>query len=589
MRISQLAGLAAMIALIATVACSGANAQRQPCQQIRKACLAAGFHQGGAKAGEGVINDCLAPLMSGLPQRPNASIPLPTVDRQLVAECKRVNPKFGGPMASMTVAPPLSANPEPVPVAGPPPTRTDRPNIVFILADDFSWDLLSPDLIEQSMPNVARMRREGATFLSYFVTDSLCCPSRSSIFTGKLPHNTNVFTNTPPLGGYGAFMAHNDDAHTFALTLQQAGYKTAMLGKYLNGYEPATNGVPQGWSEWDVDGDQGYGEFNYPLNQNGTVLVHPDYLTDVVSKLGRLFIGKSAAEPFFIEIATFAPHAPYIPAPRDADHFPGLTYPRGPSWGVRPDAAAPQWLQQIPPMRPGEIAAIEKAHRMRVQSDQAIDEMIGDIRALLARAGLDRNTYIVFSSDNGYHMGEYSLRPGKMTPFDTDIRVPLIIVGPGVPAGRTVSEITENVDLAPTFAEIAGRARGQTGPLDPDGHSLMPLLRADGAAEHESWRHVALVEHRHPVKDPTDPDIPEPSSGNPPSYEAVRLPGSMYVEYDDPQHEVGYYDLKADPLEMRNIVSSLTPAQRKRLHDILTVNSTCVGVQACWAAQQQLP
>jgi N-acetylglucosamine-6-sulfatase len=449
-----------------------------------------------------------------------------------------------------------------------------KPNIVFILTDDLALNLVP------YMPNVLAMEKEGTTFANYFVTDSLCCPSRSSIFTGKFPHNTGVFTNNARDGGYATFLAHGNEPLTFAVALQRGGYQTAMLGKYLNGYFPVRHGVPVGWNEWDVAGDA-YREFNYNLNQNGRVVHYKgepkDYLTDVLAGLGETFIRKSEPGPFFIEIATFAPHAPYIPAPRDADKFSGLTAPRSPAFGARPGPDAPKWLQAIPPLKPADIANIDKAFRMRVQSVQAVDEMIGQLRSLLAH---DNNTYVVFSSDNGLHMGEYSLRPGKMTPFETDIHVPLVVVGPGVAKGQVVHAIVENVDLCPTFTELGG----VSAPTAPDGHNLVPLLRGSAVTD---WRHVALIEHRSPPYDPTDPDLPLLRLENPTSYEALRTEEAMYVEYTD--GEIGYYDLRRDPDELKNVASSLPATQRQRLHDVLRANEECKGAAACWNAQRLTP
>jgi len=457
------------------------------------------------------------------------------------------------------------------------PAKTpQKPNIVFILTDDLATNLLA------YMPNVQAMQREGTTFTNYFVTDSLCCPSRSSIFTGKFPHNTGVFTNQPPEGGYEIFNSQGNESHTFAVALQHNGYKTAMLGKYLNGYLPRRHGVPPGWNEWDVAG-AGYPEFNYALNQNGRIFRYgnspDDYLTDVVARVGEAFMHKSAGHPYFIEIATFAPHAPYIPAPRDADKFPDLTAPRTPAYAARPDANAPPWLKAILPLRPGEMLNINKAFRMRAQSVVAVDKMIAEIRALLAAAGED-NTYIFFSSDNGYHMGEYSLRPGKMTPFDTDIRVPLVVVGPGVAKGQVVDAITENVDLGPTFAELGEVSER----LSPDGRSLLPLLRGDHSS---AWRDLALIEHHHPMANASDPDAPIPHGGNPPTYSALRSPDALYVEYEG--GEVNYYDLTHDPDELHNIAPTLPAPKRKQWHNTLQSNTTCHGADPCWAAQHLAP
>ena len=213
---------------------------------------------------------------------------------------------------------------------------------------------------------------------------------------------------------------------------------------------------------------------------------------------------------------------------------------------------------------------------MRAQSVLAVDKMIGQIRAALAALGLDRDTYVVFSSDNGLHMGEYSMRPGKMTPFDIDVRVPLVIVGPGVARGRVVEEIVENVDLAPTFTELAGAGA----PLSPDGRSLVPLFQS-GASE---WRRMALIEHRRPFPDATDPDAPMLHAENPTSYEALRTAKAMYVEYET--GEVGYYELGTDPEELRNVAATLPDAARQRWHDVLRANRECRGTEACWSAQR---
>ncbi len=451
-----------------------------------------------------------------------------------------------------------------------------KPNIIFILTDDLSWNLV------QYMPNLLAMQKDGTTFSNYFVTNSLCCPSRSSIFTGKFPHNTRVLTNTKPDGGYEGFNAQGNESQTFAVALQRGGYKTAMLGKYLNGYLPIRHGVPKGWSEWDVAG-HGYPEFKYNLNQNGRIVHYgsqpADYLTDVVAGLADAFIRKSSQGPFFIEIATFAPHGPYIPAPRDAERFPGLTAPRTAAFGARPGPDAPRWLKSIPPLGPNDIQKIDEHFRMRAQSVLAIDKMIGQIRSTLAGLGLD-NTYVVFSSDNGLHMGEYSLRPGKMTPFDIDVRVPLIVVGPGVPKGQVVSAIAENVDLCPTFTELGGASS----PTSPDGRSLVPLLRGNPVAD---WRHMALIEHHRPFPDPSDSDAPLPHAANPTSYAALRTDSALYVEYED--GELGFYDLSRDPEALTNVAPGLPAAIRERWHDVLRANKECRGAQACWDAQRLTP
>jgi len=446
------------------------------------------------------------------------------------------------------------------------------PNIVFVLTDDLSWNLV------RYMPHVQDLQRRGMTFSRYYVTDSLCCPSRSSIFSGRYPHNTRIFTNKVPDGGFDAFHARGEEGSTWATDLQAAGYRTAMMGKYLNGYLPGgvVDGkrlyIPPGWNEWDVAGN-GYGEFNYNLNQNGQ-LVHyglqpQDYLTDVVGGRAVQFINGAAdaGQPFALEVATFAPHAPYTPATRNAMDFPGLTAPRTPAFDFQ-NTDAPRWLSGHAPLTPQQIAQIDQAFRKRAQSVEAVDDMIGNIESTLQARGLADNTYIVFSSDNGYHMGEHRLLPGKMTAFDTDIRVPLVVAGPGVPAGKTTTKIAENVDLRPTFDGIAGATVSRS----VDGHSLVSLLRGRTPS---GWRTGALIEHHGPDHARGDPDLPLPGGGNPATYDALRTKDAVYVEYHNGQRE--YYSLIRDPDQLHNAYRRLSHARRTRLHDQLAALRRCRG------------
>jgi len=460
-----------------------------------------------------------------------------------------------------------------------PQSGVRRPNIVFVLTDDLSMDLLP------YMPQVQALQRNGMTFNNYFVSDSLCCPSRSSIFTGEFPHNTGVFTNAGPMGGLRAFYEHGDEDRTFNIALQNAGYRTAMMGKYINGYLEgsrrafiANTAVPPGWSEWDVAG-WGYREFNYKLNIDGTIHHYGhaprDYLTDVIARRGVRFINRSTSmgRPFFLELATFAPHTPYVPAPRDAGLFPGLTAPRPPSFDVLP-VNPPSWLAGHPPLTLHQMARINWAFRRRVQDVQSVDELIARVRAALAADGQANNTYIVFSSDNGLHTGEYRLTPGKLTAFDTDIHVPLVVTGPGVPVGTSSDEMTENVDLAQTFTQM-----GQTSMDTGDGHSLLALMHGELP---DDWRNAVLIEHHGPKPDSNDPDRQDRSSGNPPSYEAMRTPRFLYAEYDNGQRE--FYDLQTDPYELDNVAATLSPADLAQLHADLTMLEQCQGESSCWTA-----
>jgi N-acetylglucosamine-6-sulfatase len=554
-------------------------AEPGPCQQIVAACESAGFVRGGAAAGNGVVRDCIEPIMRGAaPPRP-ASKALPEISPQVVSACREENPAFGQVPAQAQAGAqgPPAAPPSPAGATQRPSVAAAtgrRPNIVFILTDDLAWNLVA------YMPRVLAMQKAGTTFANYFVTDSLCCPSRSSIFTGRYPHDTGVFRNTGEDGGYLVFRDRGHENATFAKWLSAVGYRTAMLGKYLNGYLPARHPPAPGWSSWAVAGN-GYPEFNYNLNQDGRIVHHgsapDDYLTDVLSGLAVRFIKQAGDTPFLLEVATFAPHAPYTPAPRDADALPGLRAPRTPAFNAAPDADAPKWLLGHPELSAADMAMIDGDFRKRAQSALAVDRMIGELQSAVAAIGQENNTYFVFSSDNGYHMGEHRLMPGKMTAFDEDIRVPLIVTGPGVPAGVVLDEIVDNVDLCPTFAELGGAAVA----ANVDGRSLVPLLRGQPGAQ---WRGVALVEHRGPHRDPTDPDAPAARSGNPTTYEAIRALTSVYIEYDDGERE--YHDLVTDPQELRNTFRLLSAAQKAALHATLEAVKNCHDAASCQVAER---
>ncbi len=210
----------------------------------------------------------------------------------------------------------------------------------------------------------------------------------------------------------------------------------------------------------------------------------------------------------------------------------------------------------------------------------AIDEMVGSLRATLKSLGVADRTLVVFSSDNGFHMGEYSLKYSKMTPFDIDNRVPLVVVGPGVPAGAVATEIAANTDLAPTFAALAGGP----GPLKPDGVSLLSLIAGQPTG---AWRQNVMIAHRRTEHNPKDPDATKPQKYDPISYEALRTEGHLYVEYVS--GEVSLYDLKADPYALVNIAGGTDPARLKRFHEALEGVRSCRGAEECWQAESIAP
>jgi N-acetylglucosamine-6-sulfatase len=466
-----------------------------------------------------------------------------------------------------------------------------RPNIVFVLTDDLSWNLMT----EQFAPHIMDLARRGMTFDHFFVPDSLCCPSRATIFTGLYPHDTHVETNYPPDGGFQKFQEEHLDQRTYAVDLHGNGYQTSMLGKYLNNYgdpmNPSSAPVPPGWTDWHVSNSTGYGEYDFRQNDNGafnTYTGNDNYGVDVINRQTQQFIQKNTHQPFALEVATYAPHQPYVPATRNANDFPGLTEPRDPSFDAQ-NQNPPAWLGVRGPLHPKQIENIDESYRKRAQTVEAIDKLVADTEATLRANGLLDKTYFVFSSDNGYHLGQHRMIRGKKTAFDTDIRVPLIVAGPGVRHGVTDHHVVESVDLAPTFAELTGTTRHQ--PFE--GHSFTPLLHPTTRDPH--WRTVALLEHKRHGFNPTDPDNDGGKKDDPTTYEGIRISAdhlphfhghleAVYVEYADAQHETEFYDIAKDPYEIDNTTGKLTDAQRSELHKTIADLQRCHTATTCWSA-----
>ena len=272
-----------------------------------------------------------------------------------------------------------------------------------------------------------------------------------------------------------------------------------------------------------------------------------------------------------LEVATFAPHAPYTPAPRYKGTAANLAYPRTPAYDAAP-SAPPSWLKGRAPLSGKQETKLTAAYRKRVEAVQSVDAMIGHLESVLKATGRDKNTYLVFSSDNGYHMGEYRLLAGKQTAFDTDVHVPLIVSGPRVPAGRTDDHLVSNIDLAPTFESLTGSAVGS----GVDGVSLAALWHGATPAR---WQQAVLVEHHGPDDAKGDPDRQNAKHADPPSYEAVRTANGLFVRYLSGEQE--YYDTRTDPDEVHNEGGGAVPSS---MSTMLTALSTCHGAQACQKA-----
>jgi N-acetylglucosamine-6-sulfatase len=431
---------------------------------------------------------------------------------------------------------------------GGPPSK--KPNIVLILTDDQRWDEL------KNMPTVEQqIVGKGVNFVNGFVVNPLCCPSRATILTGKYSHSTGVYWNRPPHGGFQSFRP--EDGSTIATWLRAGGYRTGLLGKYLNQYSPKdASYVPPGWDYWRAlalvgNGDQTGGYYNYTMSENGKPVrfgtAPSDYSTDVLTRMATQFIRSTpASQPLMMYFAPRAPHLPATPPPRYTSSCPDLQPLRPPSYDQANVSRMPGYVRTRPLLSTALQTRIDTIHLLHCQSLLGVDDAVRSILATLQQTGRLSNTLIVFASDNGYLLGEHRLT-GKKVPYEESIRVPIVVRYDPVThlQPRVDHHLVLNVDFAQTFAEAAGVSAPGA-----EGKSLLPLLR-DPATP---WRKEFLIEYW------------QPRAPNwVPPYCAVRTTRDIYVEYITGEEEL--YDLSKDPYELRNVAAD--PAQaalKSKLH-----------------------
>ncbi len=498
----------------------------------------------------------------------------------------------GGPTPPDDAPPPRSTT-SPIGDLQPAASRAGRPNIVVVMLDDFSMDLV------QTMRSVQRMRKAGASYRHAFVVDSLCCVSRSSFFTGQYPHQTGVRTNTSNhgasmLGGWPAYDTHGNPERAFNVRLQQAGYTTGFVGKFLNEYEwvpgHALPPVVPGWSTFNTVFGSAYDGWGFAstsvVNQRMRVVDHPAppasasaaekdraYAGTVIGDLAMDFLtrGEAADAPYFLEVSLYAPHSRTQPQ----GYYPGdplfppmfrdrvgergcgrvvcskLTVADLPGFGDkrgdnRPRTASGKKARAWNSGRTLPAAVAVRDLRDRARMAQSADRLVTRI---LRSVGPD--TYVVLTSDNGFHLGQLGMGRGKGTAYDTDVRVPLLITGPGVVPG-TRKEVTSNIDLAPTFEEMAGLLPAPY----RSGRSLVPTLGRPRLVRQS----YAFFEHTQQTLTGTDPDAAFSGSemDRIPSYTAVRSRTGLLVRLDlDPRRRrtswgYEFYSYKRHAFEKRN-------------------------------------
>jgi N-acetylglucosamine-6-sulfatase len=408
-----------------------------------------------------------------------------------------------------------------------------RPNIVFVMTDD---QPIKDTMV--AMPKIReRVRDRGMALPNSYVSQSLCCPSRASILRSQYPHNTGVMRNGPPDGGVQTFRATGQEDNIVAHWLQRQGYSTALIGKYMNGYDASYK--PPGWSYWYAKADASTS--GQKANENGHVINFAGVPGNWGDRFKKKTIGyldrktdQASDGPFALFFWTGQPHLQANDyAERYAKMYPHVSLDLKPSFDEGDVSDKPAWVRNLGRIGDHDRDQLEQWRRNQLRSVRQVDDTVGAMLDLLKKRGELDNTYVVFTTDNSTHMGEHRWfgdHGAKDTAYEEAANVPMFVRGPGIRAGSTSSELVLNNDLAPTFVQIAGG----TPPSFVDGRSLLPVWRGNNP----TWR-TAIMNER-PIRD----------INSIPPYHALITQRYTYVEYETGEKEL--YDRKDDPYELRS-------------------------------------
>lgn len=515
-----------------------------------------------------------------------------------------------------------------------------RPSFVVIQTDDQTLEQLYAAYTPpggatiEAMPNtLALIAGRGVTFTRYYTPYSLCAPSRVSLLTGRYAHNNNVRGNVEPDGGFTGFETHGAWNNNLAVWLSNAGYRTIHVGKFLNGYgdPPYDNGtiVPPGWDAWHtvLNSDSDHYFYGYELNNNGAVEGPygnsgswetreygekddpgcPDaplngkpclYETDVLSRIAsEELAGTPAERPFYLQLDYTAPHGDFRrpagpePAPRDENLFAGAPYPHNAQEGFNEGNVndKPRFIREAPYLSPTEIHTYRVYYQKALESLRSVDDGVKQIVDTLGALHRLRNTYIIFTSDNGFFYGEHRLTGGKFLAYEPSTHLPFLMRGPGIKPGSETGELVSTIDIAPTILELAGVETGKV----LDGRSLYPYahdtsLRSRRPLLFESFVQTNDVEQNGGAATEGAEYSASASIVAPPkNYYGIRLGPYKYIEWPDGEKEL--YDLEKDPFELNNKVRDKNYAPiRTFLHKELERLETCIG-KGCQQVAPKLP
>jgi N-acetylglucosamine-6-sulfatase len=462
------------------------------------------------------------------------------------------------------------------------PAAQARPNIVFVMTDDQTASSISVQR------NVTLLQTQGATFTQAIATYPLCCPSRATYLSGQYSHNHGVLHNAGPFGGYTRF----NHSNALPVWLQQAGYRTMHVGRYLNGYGVQNldiTEVPPGWNDWVSGvGESVFDYSRWQTNENGAIFWRPgaespgEHQTDFYARRAAELIGQAAPseQPFFLSLTFPAPHSgapadpddPTLlgtpsPSPRHRNVFANRALPRPPNFDPASMRGKPQVLADRARLSPEWQAAIQENYQQEQEALLDVDDGVGAVMSALAASGELDDTLFIYTSDNGFFHGEHRVTSEKVLPYDAGSRIPLVMRGPGVPPNLRLGQLVGNIDWAPTIVDAADARAGRL----LDGRSLFELL-ADPRSE--PGRELVLENGA--------------GANGVPMFRGLRNQRYLWVDHKT-TGEYELYDLREDPYELRNLedLDSYAPI-RRMLEARLRKLQGCRGATACSSSRPKL-
>ncbi len=403
-----------------------------------------------------------------------------------------------------------------------------KPNIIFVLTDD-----QFPGT-EKVMPRLRNnVTSEGLKFTNMTSTYPLCCPSRATIQRGQYSHNTRIYGNSLPRGGWEKFRNRGEHKSTIATWLNRAGYQTGLFGKYMNAYNDRL--IPPGWDRWYAwVGESNVGR---AVNDQGTFKPTSFQEGDSLAKEEALrFLGNrlDRSAPVFAFVNFKAMHEPYYHANSDDDKFKGARVPRTDAFNEDNVSDKTSFVRNLPKLSSSEISELDRGYRDGLRSLMRVDRFIGEASELLRRKREMDDTYFVFYTDNGVHFGQHRLKHGKSQPYEEDVNFPLIIRGPGIPHGVANGKLVGNHDIAPTLARMGGANT----PAFVDGRSFLGLAKDPTT----TWHRTAVLGEG------------EFNTVAPNNWDMLRMRGKVYTRHVQGGKE--YYDLAKDPYQVHNALGT---------------------------------